>query len=135
MTVKEYLSQYKSAEMEIEEILERLAVLRSRAERITPTYGGNGGGSPNRNVSKIPEIVEKIIEEEERNGKRVDTLMRLQEEIQNTISRVPDNTCRNLLIMRYISCKSFEQISVSMNYSYWHITHYLHPKALSMVKF
>lgn len=134
MTAKEYLSQYQAAEREIDELLERSVLLRSRAERITPTYGSDGGGSSQPNVNKIPMIVELIIEEEERTKQRVSELIELQTEIQTAISRVPDDTCRTLLFMRYIGGKSFEAIAVSMNYSYWHLTHALHPKALQFIK-
>ena len=129
-----YLEQYKSAEFEIDELLDRATRLRARAERITPPYGSDGGSSPMPNIDKIPALVELIIEEEERTSHRVKELMELQKEIQAVISKVPDETCRALLIMRYIGGKSFEQIAVTMNYSHWYLTHTIHQKALEKVK-
>lgn len=134
MTAKEYLSQYQNADKEIDELLDRVTMLRSRAERITPPYGTDGGGSYSTNPDKIPCIVERIIEEEERTNARVEELMRIQEEIKAVIEEVPDESCRILLMMRYIGGKSFEKIAIAMNYSYWHLTHAIHPKALEMVK-
>lgn len=134
MTAKEYLEQYQSADREIDELLERVKRLRSRAEKITPPYGSDGGSNPNVNADKLPAIVEMIIEEETRTNERVEQLMNLQKEIQAAISAVQDEKCRTVLIMRYIGNKSFEQIAVSMNYSYWHLTHSIHQKALNMLK-
>lgn len=134
MTAKEYLEQYQSADREIDELLERVKRLRSRAEKITPPYGSDGGSSPNVNVDKLPAIVETIIEEEERANSHIKELISLQDEVKAVISSVPKETYRKLLSMRYIQGISFERISVEMNYSYWHLTHYVHQKALEMVK-
>lgn len=134
VTAKEYLEQYQSADREIDELLERVKRLRSRAEKITPPYGSDGGSNPNVNTDKLPAIVELIIEEEERTNERVEQLMNLQKEIQSNIARVTDETCRTLLIMRYIGGKSFEKIADTMNYSYFHIVRRLHPKALMYIE-
>ena len=134
MNAKEFLEQYKSAEHEIDELLDRIQTLRARAERITPPYGSDGGSSPMPNVDKIPALVEMIIEEEARTESRVRELMALQKRIQSVIARVPDESCRSLLIMRYIGGKSFEHIATALHYSYFHVVRRLHPKALDFVK-
>ena len=50
------------------------------------------------------------------------------EEIQRIIDKVEDDTCRNILSLRYLSFLTWEEIAEKMNYSYkW--VHVLHGKA------
>lgn len=134
MTAKEFLSMYEHTEIEIDELTEKVSRLRSRAEKVTPGYGGTEGGSPNVDTDKIPRLVEAIIAEEERTSERVHELEQLRNDIEHAIYDVQDNALRTLLIMRYMNGRKWEKIALSMNYSFVHVVHRMHPQALKAVK-
>lgn len=50
------------------------------------------------------------------------------------MNQVESATLRRLLIKRYIQNLTWEKIAEQLNYSYKHVVHILHPKALSAIK-
>jgi DNA-directed RNA polymerase specialized sigma24 family protein len=50
------------------------------------------------------------------------------------VNQVESATLRRLLIKRYIQNLTWEKIAEQLNYSYKHVVHILHPKALSAIK-
>ena len=64
----------------------------------------------------------------------VKNLYIIKAEILTAINSVENSIYRTLLIERYINFKTWEQIAVDMNYSYVHIVHTLHPRALEYIK-
>ena len=133
MTPKEYLLQYRDAVRRASAAKEHLAELRAMAECITPNYGTSGGGT-HQTGDKLGAAVAKIVDEEDRLSDELELLVATQREVENTINSVKDSTLNTLLYERYINGKTFETISVQMNFSYYHIVHRLHPKALKAVK-
>lgn len=134
MTAKEFLSLYKSTEQELAEMDEKIMRLKSKAEKVTPTYGGIGGASGGMNSDKIPTYVCLIMDEEARTQDHRNEINQIRADVEHAIYAVSDGTARTLLIMRYISGRTWEQIAVSMHYSYVHVVHRLHPVALELVK-
>lgn len=65
--------------------------------------------------------------------KQIDRLVDTKREIASVIGQVDDAALRTLLTERYINFETWEQIAVSMNYSYQHVVQNLHPKALKRV--
>lgn len=61
-------------------------------------------------------------------------LLKILKEIMEAIMKVEDPTLRNLLIYRYLDFETWESIAVMMNYSYVHVVHNLHPKAMEKIK-
>lgn len=61
-------------------------------------------------------------------------LLKILKEIMEAIMKVEDPTLRNLLIYRYLNFETWESIAVMMNYSYVHVVHNLHPKAIEKIK-
>lgn len=55
-------------------------------------------------------------------------------EIEDAIMRVDDTILRSLLTYRYLDFMTWENIAVEMNYSYVHVVHNLHPKALKKIQ-
>ena len=53
---------------------------------------------------------------------KIDKLIDLKNEIFERIEQVESADYRNLLILRYINLNSFEEIAVTMCYSYRHVT-------------
>lgn len=135
MTAKEYLQQYKDAVERARSALEHLEELQSMATRITPQYGGEGGGGQHQSGdAKLANAVDKIIEAKSRVSDELEMLIATEREVVMTIDSIADKTLSTLLYKRYVNCKTFELIAVEMNYSYVHIVHRLHPKALEAVK-
>ncbi len=101
------------------------------AERITPNYGASGGTY--QTGDKLGAAVARLVDAESRASDELEMLEATEREVISTINAVEDGVLRQLLYERYINGKTFKAISVQMNYSYVHITHRLHPKALRAV--
>ena len=134
MTPKEYLQQYRHAVERARSALEHLQELQTMATRTTPIYGGEGGGQHQSGDEKLCNAVERIIEAKNRVSDELEMLEATEREVVKTIDSVTDNALNTLLYKRYINGKTFEQIAVEMNYSYYHVVHRLHPEALKAVK-
>lgn len=132
-TAKEYLNRYIESEREIESLQETVLRLRSLAEKRTVSYSDNPP-STTRNPNKIPDIVEQIITEEERIGRKVSELIETKKEIEEMIEKVKDERYRTLLRMKYIGGKGFPYISAKMGYSYEHVIQVLHNRALQEIE-
>lgn len=130
MTKKEYLQQYKTLDNYINSQVEELEKWKAIATKITPAYSdmpkGNGGGD------KIQTAVERIIEIKDELDRSVDEFVKLKNDIRKKINAVDDIKLRMLLEYRYIDGFTFEQIAVSMNYTYRNII-YMHGSALNKV--
>jgi len=61
---------------------------------------------------------------------RIALLWEEQAQALAVIGRVEDTRLRELLTQRYINGLTWEKVACEMNYSYKHVTHVLHPKAL-----
>ena len=132
MNTKAFLAKYREADYEITELTETLVRLRSRATKCTTAYGQTAPGQPSKD--KIPAIIERIIEAEKQTEKRLDELIDTQRDVEKAIAAVEDGKYKALLMMRYLNGKSFEEISVSLGYSYHYVVHDLHTQALRAVK-
>lgn len=133
MTPKEYLQQYRDAVRRATAAQDHLDELRAMAERITPNYGSIGGGT-HQTGDKLGAAVAKLVDAESRVSDELELLEATEREVIGTIDKITDGTLHTLLYERYINGKTFETISVQMNFSYYHIVHRLHPKALKAVK-
>lgn len=133
MTPKEYLQQYQYSVKRARAALDHLHELQSMASRITPLYGGEGGGGQHQSGDeKMQNAVDKIIEAKNRVSDELEMLEATEREVVKTIDSVEDKTLRTLLYERYINGKTWEQIAVLMNYTYRRVTQ-LHGKALNAV--
>ena len=133
MTSKEYLLQYRDTVRRATAAQDHLEELRAMAERITPNYGSSGGGGK-QTGDKLGAAVARLVDAESRVSDELELLEATEREVIGTIGKITDGTLHTLLYERYINGKTWKQIAVVMNYSYQHIVHYLHPKALNAVK-
>lgn len=133
MTAKEYLLQYRDAVRRATAAQDHLDELRAMAERITPNYGSSGGGG-HQTGDRLGAAVARLVDAESRVSDELELLEATERDVISTIGKIMDGTLHTLLYERYINGKTWEQIAVVMNYSYQHIVHYLHPKALNAVK-
>lgn len=130
MTAKEYLSQYKTLNSEINAKLEQKRQLFELAASVAPsaTHGGSG------NVSdKVGRTAAKLLDLEREINADIDRLVDLRREIEAAIAGVPDERLRTLLELRYVNGLTFEQISRRMDYSFSQIRR-LHKKSLDFLK-
>lgn len=124
MTAKEYLQQYGTAMRRIRAISDHLAELRAVAENLRTEDGHR---------VELDAAVANLVDTERQVSSEVAKLCKLETEIACTIDRMQE-PYRTLLYERYINGKTWEQVAVSMNYSYVHVVHNLHPKALKTVQ-
>lgn len=132
MDVKEWLNRGWELNKELNQLLEsqHKALLKatkstamSEGERVQSS-AGNAMESKFINYASYSEMVDE----------RIDELYAIKQEILEAVNKINDSTLRTLLIARYINFKTWEKIACEMNYSYKHIVHILHPKALSKIK-
>lgn len=83
-------------------------------------------------VAFLDEINVAVYEQNIKN--RIGELYKIKNEILQTVNQVESATLRRLLIKRYIQNLTWEKIAEQLNYSYKHVVHILHPKALSAIK-
>lgn len=132
MTPKEYLLQYRDAVRRATAAQDHLDELRAMAERITPNYGGSGGGT-HQTGDKLGAAVAKLVDAESRVSDELELLEATEREVIGTIDKITDGTLHTLLYERYINGKTWEQIAVALNYSYRQTTR-MHGAALIAVK-
>lgn len=123
MTPKEYLQQYSDAMRRTRAISDHIAELRAMCEQLRTEDGHRVA---------LDAAVAELVDTEQRVSAEVAQLCKLETEIACTIDRMRE-PYRTLLYERYINGKTWEQIAVSMNYSYRGVTK-MHGRALQSVK-
>ena len=117
MKAKEYLSQAIRFDHRISSRLEQLENLKALAMRVTSNLtqekvsGGRNMRGPFENT------MAKIIDLEKEINQEVDQFIELKQEIMDTICQVEDVNCQLVLEKRYISGKSWGDISLELGYS------------------
>lgn len=127
MDIKEWLSRGRELNKRIDALEKSKSMAFDAATSVTASSGGGGGSE----VSRKAESYSALSEELDRELKRLDGILA---EITALISNVEDNTLATLLQDRYVRCMGWERIARELNYSDFHVTHYLHPKALRAAK-
>ena len=131
MTAKEYLSQYRYINININNKIAQQERLRELATCVSPSSDGCGHNS---GVSdKVGSLCAKIADLDAEINAEIDKLVDVQRDILQTIGKVDNECLRIILTERYINCRTFEEIAVIVNYSYKQ-TCRLHGKALIKVK-
>ena len=131
MTAKEYLSQIRKSDNQINNKLAEISRLREMAMSITSTLkedvvqtSGNG--------DKLADTIAKIVDLENEINADVDKLVDLKKEIMGVIDRLQEPFC-DLLYKRYFQFMKWEEIAVAMHYTYQWVCE-LHGQALLKVK-
>ena len=132
MTPKEYLSEYRICLKELSRIEASIKVLQDRATSITASAEGDRVQSSG-NKDKIGNLVSTIADMQSDRYECMAETLRKMDEIEKTISKVEDERYRELLHLRYISLKKWEEIANDMGYEVRHITR-LHKEALLNIK-
>ena len=130
MTAKEYLSQYRYINININSKIAQQQRLRELATCVSPSSEGGGHSGVS---DKVGSIVAKIADLDAEISAEINKLVDVQRDIMQTIGKVDDERLRIILTERYINCWTFEQIADDIHYSYMQ-TFRLHGQALVAVQ-
>lgn len=133
MTTVDYLKQYRLARVEISALTAEAAEIKKQLQAVSLAFGESGGGT-GPNTQKIPRAFEKIDEIEREITARISALADLRMEINNAIQAVPEDDLKTVLVSRYIGGESWEYIASEFGVTRYHMTHYVHPKALAAIE-
>lgn len=129
MIAKEYLMRYQAAKKQVFYIQERIENLRAELLPGGINYDGMPkGGDP----KTAADIIAQIDEYERRLNAQCLQALKLMVEITGVIARVSSLNCRDVLLERYISGKSWNRIADDEGYSWRHIMR-LHEQGLAEV--
>ena len=128
---KEFLQQYRLAEMEEQRLEHEIERWRSRAERMTAGYskapaGGADGRSLENTMEHIDDLTRQLSDQRDR-------LVTVRRELGLAIDSVPDARLQELLRLRYIEGMTWERIAVKLDKTYQWVCK-LHGDALSQIK-
>ncbi len=131
MTAKEWLNRGRALNKTIEGLEKAKAraydIAVGTAEELTEKVQESRGNSVEDRLVTYADYCREI-------DKHKIELLKILKEIMEAIMKVEDPTLRNLLIYRYLDFETWESIAVMMNYSYVHVVHNLHPKAMEKIK-
>ena len=130
VTKKEFLNQYRNAEREIAIKLDEIVRLREMATKVTQVLTPDKvkGGMENCREESIA----KIVDMEKEIGASIDNLKKIREQVECAINAIPDANQRDVLRLRYLNGKTWEQIAVQLEFSYQWVCK-LHGRALQNI--
>lgn len=124
--IKEYLSQLKYLNQEIQSYTEQRNALRSAIEIKTSSFNENKVQETNK---RFDDKYMKFVEISEQLNDKIDERMNLQVKITNEIDLIDKQELRLVLRYKYINLLTFEQIAVKMSYDIRSV-HRIHGNAL-----
>ena len=124
ISAKQWLSRARNIDREINALLKVKEDTYDRILHITQSYTSDVVSG-----TKDPHRFDRIAELESMIDREIDRLVEIKAEIESKIFQLNDGRYREVLRLRYLEGKTFEQISVDLNYS-WRQTCRLHGRAL-----
>ena len=131
MQAKEFLNKIRHIDMMIDCKLEQTSNLRSRLTSINVTMGERVESS--LDPDKFTNTISKIVELEKEINDDIDKLVDLKSIARKAIESLDNDIEKMVLYKRYFENKTFEQISVELNYS-WRRIHQFHGDALKKLE-
>lgn len=128
MTVKQWLSRARQCDREIAVLSKAKDRERDRLLSMTASLDGDPvmhSSDPHKFDSYV-ELVDEM-------NRRIDELYAIKKEVAAVIDKVQDDRLREILLLRYVSIMSWEEIAVAMDLSYRHVCR-RHGDALEAVK-
>ena len=126
----EYLKQLIRFENIIDSKYEECQRLRSLVIRSSPCLLEEGAYNNQSLGSRLEDYIIEIIGLEEEIKTDISNMIALKREITARIDAIENNDLRLLLRLRYINNRTWEKIAAEMHFSYVHVAHNLHPKAI-----
>lgn len=126
-----FLERYLACEREIRMKQEKAREIRSMAEKTTQTLSFVPTG--NQTQDRVGDAAAKLADLAVELDSSALRLQRVLWEVESAIQQVPNACFRDLLRLRYICGKKWEQIALELNYSWRQIIR-LHNAALSAVQ-
>lgn len=123
--IKSYLRQAYKLDCRLRRERRNLDKLRSAAVYRSPDFSSSGSGSPGNRAASV----DRILAEEERIRDLTDRYTAIYIEIEKTIHSIRDDTLEEVLELRYLHYKKWDEIAQEMNFTIRHITR-LHGLAL-----
>lgn len=128
MTVKQWLSRARICDREIKVLQTAVDRERDRVTSLTASLDGAAvSGSPD------PHKFDRYVELSADLMARIRQLYDLKAEVEAGVMRLPAGALREILLLRYVSVMTWEQIAVTMDLSYRHVCR-LHGDALEEIK-
>ena len=130
MTAKEYLQQIYRLNELIEHDQREIELLRALITNVSIPNVKNervDGGIDNHD--KIGDIIANIDEYERKLNNEIDRYVDLRNEVHGKIMKVKNNDARLILFYRYMEFMKWEEIAVTMHYTFQWV-HVLHKRAL-----
>ncbi len=131
MTEREYLSQARLLDKRINAKIQQVSALNDLALKCTATLT-NMPGRPNRNTSKMTDVIDKIIDLQQEINHDIDELVDLKRDITARIKAIPNDEYQLVLEKRYLCFMPWEAIAVEMGYSIQHL-YRVHDAALKRI--
>lgn len=124
-----YLKQYRSLSMEIDQITKELQRWQDLATRISPSYSDmpHGGGS-----DKVQTAAVEVADLTDKLNQKLHQAIMVQENIKKLLESLDDIKLRQLMSYRYINGMRWEEIAVRMDFNYRWVLR-LHRKALNQI--
>lgn len=124
-----YLKQYRSLSMEIDQITKELQRWQDLATRISPSYSdmSHGGGS-----DKVQTAAVEVADLTDKLNQKLHQAIMVQENIKKLLESLDDIKLRQLMSYRYINGMRWEEIAVRMDFNYRWVLR-LHRKALNQI--
>jgi len=127
---KEYLRRYRSSKRREKHILEEIQRLRMDKMFPSVVYDDMPHAHDHKDLSDYAVLIDEQIQNlKEERLERAE----IYTEIEKKIKEMADDGEQELLRLRYIQGKSFEEVAVEMGYVYGHIIR-LHGKALRNIE-
>lgn len=129
MTAKEFLIRGRRIEGRIRSLKEARTNAWARATSTVTSQSSGGGRSSD--VSRKAEVYALYADKIDA---AIAELYSVKAETIEAISRVKDNNLAELLMLYYVNGDTWERVAAEMAYSYSHVVHVLHPRALAAVE-
>ena len=130
MTAKEYLQQIYRLNELIEHDQREIELLRALFTHVSvPNTENERGEGGLDNHEKIGDVIANIDEYERKLNSEIDRYVDLRNEVHSKIMKVKNNDARLILFYRYMDFMKWEEIAVTMHYTFQWV-HVLHKRAL-----
>ena len=135
---KQYLMQVRLIDRRLRNVTKEIEAIRDAYSETmrSPWPDGQAHGSGGKS-DPVGEAAAKLADQlkgiEARQIRLRAKLWSIRTEVVNTIGRVPDADCNELLYRRYVECQKWEKIALEMGFDYSWVAGGLHSRALELI--